>query len=206
MTAERLTQLRRDTAWVEPGVQLWNRSLLDNLQYGAASTAAAMASVMEQCGLREVIERLPEGLLSHLGEGGALVSGGEGQRIRLARAMLRGTVRLVILDEPFRGLDREDRRMLLFRARAHWQHASLMVVTHDIEDTLDFDRVVVMDQGRVIEQGEPRLLVRQSGSRYCQLLEAEDAVRSRLWNGPSWRHLRMRQGKIIQQPREVSVL
>ncbi len=120
-------QLRRFTAWVDPAVQLWNRSLAANLSYGSSAGASELSTAIDTALLRNVLESLPSGLQTSLGEGGALVSGGEGQRVRLGRAMLRSDVRLVILDEPFRGLDRDKRRELLARARQFWQqlHNSL---------------------------------------------------------------------------------
>src|SRR5207244_4301417 len=84
------------------------------------------------------------------GDGGGLLSGGEGQRVRLGRAMLRPGVRLAILDEPFRGLDRERRRELLARARRAWPGATLLCVTHDVGETRAFGRVLVVDGGRVV--------------------------------------------------------
>ena len=113
-----LHQLRRETAWVDPAVQIWNRSLLENLAYGnPVEQAAVQRFALEAADLFEVLERLENGLQTPLGEGGGLVSGGEGQRVRLGRAMSRAGARLVILDEPFRGLDREKRRGLLKTAR-----------------------------------------------------------------------------------------
>src|SRR5262249_49774052 len=114
----RLAQLRGETAWVDPAIQLWNRSLIDNLQYGAPEDGGSpLGEVIESADLRCVLEKLPDGLQTELGEGGALVAGGEGQRVRLGRAMLRRNARLVILDEPFRGLDREKRQALMGQAR-----------------------------------------------------------------------------------------
>ena len=113
-TANGSPRLRRATAWVDPAVQLWNRSLLDNLRYGAsrrlAAAGEAVIEAVRLANLAAVLRKLPQGLQTPLGEGGGLVSGGEGQRVRLARGLLRPGVRLVILDEPFRGLDREQRR------------------------------------------------------------------------------------------------
>src|SRR5205085_2703791 len=74
-------QLRLSTAWVDPAVQLWNRSLFSNLTY-ASSESADVGRAIDAALLRSVLENLPEGLQTKLGEGGALVSGGEGQRIR----------------------------------------------------------------------------------------------------------------------------
>lgn len=118
LVGARLDALRRETAWVDPAVQLWNRSLVDNLRYGAGEAPSlAIGEVIEATDLRDVLERLPDGLQTRLGEGGGLVSGGEGQRVRLGRGLLRRDARLVILDEPFRGLERERRRALIGRAR-----------------------------------------------------------------------------------------
>jgi ABC-type bacteriocin/lantibiotic exporter with double-glycine peptidase domain len=148
LDSQRLAQLRRETAWVDPAVQLWNRSLLDNLSYGVpANPSLPIGQVIAQAHLRSILERLPDGLQTRLGEGGALISGGEGQRVRLGRAMLQPGVRLVILDEPCRGLDREQRRELLARTRQLWRQATLLCITHDVGETQAFDRVLVMDRG-----------------------------------------------------------
>jgi ATP-binding cassette subfamily B protein len=193
----RIDELRRGIAWVDPAVQLWNRTLYENLRYTAdADAAMRMSKVIEDADLRAVLERLPDGFDTVLGEGGALVSGGEGQRVRLARAMLRREVRLAILDEAFRGLDYEQRRDLLAGARRLWRHATLLCITHDISGTRNFDRVLVMERGRVVEDGHPARLAEQPSSRYRGMLEAENAAHEALWSDGRWRRLRMAEGKI----------
>jgi ABC-type bacteriocin/lantibiotic exporter with double-glycine peptidase domain len=199
LDGQRLAQLHRETAWVDPTVQLWNRSLLDNLSYGApADPYLPLGQVVAQAHLRSVLERLPNGLQTRLGEGGALISGGEGQRVRLARAMLRPGVRLVILDEPCRGLDREHRRELLARARQRWRQATLLCITHDVGETRAFDRVLVMEGGCIIEDGTPADLASQPQSRYSALLEAEVAVRQGLWSHGRWRRLWLNEGRLVE--------
>ena len=191
--------LRSDIAWVDPEVHLWNRTLLDNLAYGApAGTAARPTDAIDAADLRGVLERLPSGLQTHLGEGGARVSGGEGQRVRLGRGMLRPDARLVILDEPFRGLDRERRAMLMSRTRELWKHATLLCITHDVGQTRSFDRVLVIEHGRVVEDGPPADLAARPGSRYRAMLEAEEAVASGLWASGQWRRVRLDQGRLVE--------
>ncbi|MFQ5350303.1 MAG: ABC transporter permease, partial [Thermoanaerobaculia bacterium] len=129
-----------------------------------------------------------------------LVSGGEGQRVRLARAMLRSDIRLAILDEPFRGLARDQRRGLLARARRLWSDATLLAVTHDIEETLYFDRVLVIENRRLIEDGRPVELAGQPDSAYRRLLVAERQVRAALWADTGWRRLRVEGGRILEDP------
>jgi ATP-binding cassette subfamily B protein len=198
LDADCLDRLRQKTAWVDPSVQIWNRSLIANLRYGADSSGLAIGPIIENAELRCVLEKLPDGLQTILGEGGGLVSCGEGQRVRLGRAMLRPNVRLVILDEPFRGLDRDKRRVLLARARRLWNDATLLCITHDISETAGFDRVLVVDQGRIVEDDHPAKLAEQSDSRYRALLDAEDAVREELWSDDQWRRLRLEHGKLIE--------
>jgi len=185
-----LHRLRQETAWVDPAVQLWNRSLFDNLHYGLdGQPSLPLGMVIEQAELIGVLQKLEDGLQTPLGEGGGLVSGGEGQRVRLARAMLRPHVRLAILDEPFRGLDREQRRALLMRTRQLWQNATLICITHDVGETLGFDRVLVIENGRVVDDGVPEELAHREDSRYYALLQAENAVREELWADEKWRKI-----------------
>jgi len=190
LDGDRLHQLRQETAWVDPAVQLWNRSLFDNLHYGGENHAAIpLGMIIEQAELIGVLQKLPDGLQTSLGEGGGLVSGGEGQRVRLGRAMRRDNVRLAILDEPFRGLDRQQRRTLLGRCRELWKNATLLCITHGVGETLEFDRVLVIENGRLIEDGIPIELAKNTESRYRQLLEAENAGREKLWSSRRWRKI-----------------
>jgi len=111
--------------------------------------------------------------------------------------MLRPDVRLVILDEPFRGLDFEQRSVLLSRAREHWKDATLLSVSHHIAETMSFERVLVIDEGRVVEDGNPRQLALDEGSRFCAMLKAEQMVTEGLWASAEWRHLKLERGELI---------
>jgi ATP-binding cassette subfamily B protein len=198
-------RLRLCTAWVDPAVQLWNRSLFANLNYGTAVEGRQVGEAMDAALLRNVVEALPQGLQTKLGEGGGLISGGEGQRARFGRALLRQDAQLVILDEPFRGLDRERRRELLARARQWWRGATMLCITHDLAETHAFDWVVVVENGCIVEQGKPRELAEQPASRYMQLQAAEEQTRMALWQGNAWRRLRIQSGQIVEErPRAVS--
>ncbi len=199
-----LAILRAATVWVEPGIQIWNASLRDNLAYGSdpAPSPRELSRALDDAELANLVSRLPEGIDTRLGEGGGLLSGGEGQRVRLARELIRVRhPRLVLLDEPFRGLDRETRRRLLTRARARWAGATLLTVTHDIEHTTDFSRVLVIDGGRIVESGDPVALAADPGSRYRRLLDADARVRARRWSNSLWRRLVVRDGRVAGSTR-----
>jgi ATP-binding cassette subfamily B protein len=199
LEARQLEELRRQTAWVDPAIQLWNRSLLQNLRYGTNGDAVnSIGNVIDSADLGRTLQQLPDGLQSALGEGGSLLSGGEGQRVRLGRVMLRPRMRLVLLDESFRGLDRESRHALLTHAREAWPGATLLCITHDVGATRSFERVLVVEAGRIVEDGSPAELLRQAGSRYKDLLEAEESVRSGLWSGVAWRRMQFKQGQLYE--------
>jgi len=112
--------------------------------------------------------------------------------------MLRADARLVLLDEPFRGLDREKRRTLLARARKRWARSTLLCVTHDVGETLGFERVLVIEGGRVVEDGAPGALRTDAGSRYRALLDAEEMVRSTIWSNAEWRRLTVDEGHVVE--------
>ena len=193
----RIEELRRHTAWVDPEVHLWNHTFFENVRYGTTNgNGRPMVQVIETAELRRVLEKLPDGFETRLGEGGAMVSGGEGQRVRLARALYRPETRLVILDEPFRGLDREQRGELLVRVRRLFQGVTLLCITHDVGETGAFDRVLVVEGGRIVEDGAPAVLTAKPASRYRDLLEAERALRDGAWSGATWRHMRLENGAL----------
>jgi ABC-type transport system involved in cytochrome bd biosynthesis fused ATPase/permease subunit len=193
--------LRAHTAWIDPATQIWNRSLLDNLHSALPDGhTPELGPAMEAAHLRSVLQKLPQGLQTHLGEGGALLSGGEGQRVRLARALLQSDVRLALIDEPFRGLDRTQRQILLRELRQWWSGATLLCVTHDVSETQGFDRVLVIENGRIVEDDSPAALVpspltspstEPTPSRYQAMLQAEQAVHAELWQQPTWRRLHL---------------
>ena len=83
-------------------------------------------------------------------------------------------------------------------AREHWAQATLLCITHDLQETLHFDRVLVIEQGRIVEDGIPQALATQSDSRYRALLKAEDTLRDIYWNAEAWRTLRLEEGHLTE--------
>jgi ATP-binding cassette subfamily B protein len=191
-----LDALRRETAWIDPAVQIWNKPFLDNLSYSSPDSDLGRASAaIDAARLRGVLQKLPQGLQTPLGEAGGLLSGGEGQRVRLGRSLVQSDVRLALLDEPFRGMDRDQRVALLSEARDRWRDATLLCVTHDVGETLSFDRVLVVEGGRILEDDSPARLAERD-SRYRELLEVEGQVRERMWKGRQWQGVRVEGGHV----------
>jgi ATP-binding cassette subfamily B protein len=81
--------------------------------------------------------------------------------------------------------------------RHYWRDATLLCVSHDVAETQDFDRVLVVDAGAIVEDGSPRDLA-TADTRYCALLTAERDVRERLWSSARWRHLRIDDGRLVE--------
>ncbi len=197
LTAQRLRELRRETAWLDPAIQLWNASLLNNLMYGHdASMMNALGKTLVAADLHGVLKHCPSGLQTQLGESGAFLSGGEGQRVRLGRSLLRQSARLVILDEPFRGLNRTQRVQQMQRVRAAWPQATLLCVTHDVSETLLFERVLVMEGGKIVEDAAPAVLAADENSRFHALLTTEETLQQSLWADPAWQRLWMEDGQL----------
>jgi ABC-type multidrug transport system fused ATPase/permease subunit len=197
-----IERLRRVTAWVDPAISIWNQSLLDNLRYGNDFAHGwSLDAILKGAEMLDILEALPAGLQTVLGEGGGLVSGGQGQRVRLARAMLRSGVRLAILDEPFRGLDRERRARLLAESRRLWKDVTLFCVTHDVSQTREFDRVLVVEGGRIVENGPPKELLANDKSRYAELFHADQDNHQLLWSSGKWRHWWLADGRLVEKPR-----
>jgi len=204
LDGDRIVRLRRELAWVDPAVQLWNRSLLDNVTFGEGDVPLdRLPEAVAGADLTEVLEALADGMQANLGEGGARVSGGQGQRVRLARALLRKQPRLVILDEPFRGLERQRRRALLARARERWRGATLLFVSHDVSDTKELDRVLVVDGGEIVEDGAPAALLADPGSRYRALVTADEALRSETWSSARWTRKTVAGGRLVDTVEQV---
>jgi ATP-binding cassette subfamily B protein len=190
-----LRWLRHHTAWVDPSVQIWNSPVTENILYGSVGKGVK-PNIIRDAELQNIISSLPDDGNCPLGEGGGLVSGGEGQRVRLARALQRDNVRLAMLDEPFRGLDRETRHRLLLRCREQWADATLFFISHDLFESLAFDRVLVVENGEIVENDNPRVLMHDGASRYRALLEAEEELKDSFISRIPWRFLRMHKGRL----------
>jgi ABC-type sulfate/molybdate transport systems ATPase subunit len=102
----------------------------------------------------------------------------------------------VLLDEPFRGLDREARGRLLAAARRRWASATLLCVTHDAAEALAFDRVLVLAAGRIVEDGAPGALASRPNSHLGRFLADQRQLAADLRPGRGWRRLHLRDGRI----------
>ncbi len=160
---------RAAIAWVPQRPTLLRGTVLDNLLLGRPSaTSADVHRALGQAGADALVASLPEGLHTVVGERGYGLSGGEIQRIALARAFLRDA-RLVVLDEPTANLDADTAEPILAALRRWKQDRVVLVVAHRPATAAAADRIAVLEEGRVVESGTPDALA-AAGGWYATLL------------------------------------
>ncbi len=167
-----LAHWRAGVAWVPQQSHIFEGTVRENLQLAdPGANAGALRRAAERSGLAAVLARLPKGWETQLGERGVGLSGGELQRLALARALLRESAKVWLLDEPTAHLDAEGARAVETVIRAAAATRTVLLVAHRLSAAHLADWVIVLGDGRVIEQGAPLELARSRGA-YNALLEA----------------------------------
>jgi ATP-binding cassette subfamily B protein len=169
--------VRARIAMVPQETVIFAASARDNLRYGRwEATEAELWAAAEAANAAEFLHALPQGLDTFMGEGGARLSGGQRQRIAIARALLRDAP-ILLLDEATSALDAESERLVQRALERLMQGRTTIVIAHRLATVRAADRIVVMDQGRIVEEGAHEVLVRRGGL-YARLarLQFEDAA------------------------------
>ncbi len=170
-----LERWREQVAWVPQRPHIFEGTVRENVRMAAPQAdAAALERAAEDSGLAAVLTRLPRGWDTPLGERGLGLSGGELQRLALARALLRERARVWLLDEPTAHLDAFSTRAVESLIRAVAATRTVVLVAHRLSAARSADWVAVMSDGRVIEQGVPSALADTAGA-YADLLQAEQS-------------------------------
>lgn len=158
--------LRGMMSVVPQRIHIFSATLRDNLLLAAPQASdAQLSQQLEQVGLSNLLET-PEGLNAWIGEGGRQLSGGEQRRLGLARALLHPAP-LVLLDEPTEGLDADTEQKMLHLLRENTRDRTVIIITHRLHDLASLDRICVLDNGRLVEQGHHADLLAAKG-RYWQ--------------------------------------
>lgn len=154
---------REMISYVPQKPYLFAGSIMENIRFG--NPGAALADVVKAAQLamaHEFISELPQGYDTLVGEGGARLSGGQAQRIAISRAFLKDAP-LLLLDEVTSGLDNENEKDLLIALEGLCQGRTVIFTTHRMRTTIQADRILVLDKGRIIEEGSPQTLLNNQG-------------------------------------------
>ena len=155
-----LLNLRDQMAYVGQHVTLFNDSIANNIAYGRLSgvSRGKIQQASEAAHAAEFIEQLPQGYDTPVGENGVLLSGGQRQRIAIARALLKDAP-ILILDEATSALDTESERKVQEGLNALLQNRTTLIIAHRLSTIENADRIIVMDNGQIIESGTHRELL-----------------------------------------------
>lgn len=170
------SQLAGQISQIFQDCYLFQGSIADNIRIGKpTANADEILEAAQQAGLGELVGRLPQGLDTPVGEGGARLSGGERQRIAIARALIKEAA-ILLVDEATAALDAENQHVIARTLARLRGQRTLVVIAHQLSTVSMADRIVVLDHGRVVEQGTPAALLAAKG-RYAKFLEQRRAAK-----------------------------
>jgi ATP-binding cassette subfamily B protein len=169
----RVTQqsLRQAISVVPQDISLFHRSIMENIRYGrpnATDDEVLRAAIAARC---DFVETLPEGLATTVGDRGVKLSGGQRQRIAIARAFLKDAP-ILLLDEATAALDSESEEAIREALARLMRGRTVIAIAHRLATLRNFDRVVMLQSGRIIEDGPPDRLM-QGGGPYRELITQE---------------------------------
>jgi ATP-binding cassette, subfamily B, bacterial MsbA len=168
-----LQQLREYIALVSQDIVLFNDTIKHNIAYGKATASDSEITVAaEKAHAMEFINKLPKGMDSIIGDKGSKLSGGQRQRIALARALLKDAP-ILILDEATSALDTESERAIQQAVEENRKNRTCLIIAHRLSTIENADRVLVMDDGKIVESGTHLQLLEKNGA-YTRLYKIND--------------------------------
>ena len=170
-----LASLRDHIAVVSQNVILFDTTVRENIAYGMPEVSeAAIEKAVEAAALTEVVEALPKGLDTPVGEAGGLLSGGQKQRISIARALLKDAP-ILILDEATSALDSESENQIKEALETLMKGRTCLTVAHRLSTIDRADRIVVMQDGVIVEEGMPAELMEKGGA-YARMVRLQTGI------------------------------
>ena len=164
--------LRESIGYVPQDSFLFSDSISKNVSFGKASaTEEEIHSITKSAAVYDDIMSLPEGFDTVVGERGVTLSGGQKQRISIARALIKEP-EIIILDDSLSAVDTTTEQLILGHLNNELKDKTCMIITHRIYKHLTFDKIIVLDEGKLVEYGTPAELIKQQGF-YFELLQKQ---------------------------------
>ncbi|MBX0331547.1 ABC transporter ATP-binding protein/permease, partial [Oscillochloris sp. ZM17-4] len=171
-----LESLRSQVAQVQQETFLFNATVLENLRYGRAdATRAEVEAAARAANAHEFIAALPQGYETAVGERGVKLSGGQKQRVAVARALLSGAP-ILLLDEPTSAVEPESEALIIGGLERLMQGRTALIVSHRLSLARSADRVVVIADGQIAEEGAPEELLSREDGRFTAMVRAEGTI------------------------------
>ena len=158
-----MDSLMKNFSFVFQNVYLFHDTIANNIRFGQsdAPMSKVIAAAKKAC-CHEFISALPDGYDTVIGEGGASLSGGEKQRISIARAIMKDAP-IIVLDEATANVDPENEKELMEAIDALTKKKTILMIAHRLKTVRDADQIVVVDQGKIAERGTHASLMRKNG-------------------------------------------
>ncbi|MCE1225264.1 MAG: ABC transporter ATP-binding protein/permease [Geobacteraceae bacterium] len=166
-----LASLRRLMGYLPQETTLFSRSIAENVAYGGDGI---LELAVQRAGLDSDLQEFSAGLTTVVGERGVTLSGGQRQRVALARALVREP-ELLLLDDPLASVDAGREDEILGALAESWQGKTVLLVSQRLSAFRDCQRILVLDEGRIVEQGTPEELL-QLGGRYAELARMQGGL------------------------------
>jgi subfamily B ATP-binding cassette protein MsbA len=168
-----LQDLRKQFALVSQYINLFNDSVAHNIAYGKFehANAEAILAAAEAANVLDVIQQLPEGINTSVGEQGLMLSGGQRQRLAIARAVFKDAP-ILILDEATSALDSESEQKVQTALEKLMKNRTTLVIAHRLSTVEKADRIIVMSNGKIVEEGKHKELLAKNGA-YAKLYKTQ---------------------------------
>ncbi|WP_294379149.1 ABC transporter ATP-binding protein [uncultured Clostridium sp.] len=165
MTEINLQSYRKHIAMVPQNTVLFSGTIKENITYGIEVSDEKLEEIIDAACLTEVIEKLPDGINTNVGEHGDMLSGGQKQRISIARALIRDP-KVIIFDEATSALDNKSEVHVQKAMKNLIKNRTTFMVAHRLSTIKDADNIVLINGGKIVEQGSYKELIEKKGEFY----------------------------------------
>lgn len=164
-----VSSLRKQISYVPQDVFLFSDTVENNIRFAIPNASRdEVVEAAEMAGVAKEIEQFSDGYLTMIGERGVTLSGGQKQRVSIARALLKKPS-LIIFDDCLSAVDAKTEQEIMSRLQKYLENRTAVIITHRVFSLLSFDKIIVLDEGRIAEQGSHDELMKMPGGFYAKL-------------------------------------